>query len=377
MPGKPRVAKQVKEEFDLLGLLVKWARVVVQIALFFFVISAGYLLYGIFSGALSHQADARVVENLRIMGQVLTLSSFLGALAFCFLTIDEIAYAVLIGLVGAGLVFGIPVLVASNVHGSGSAGAAAAIQSGAKSAGMAVLAIVGLRFLFEIIQQILMASERRRAKAEREAETGIKRSTPKPTGGLWSPCWGLPYCHEAVREQCPAYRARKSCWRFGYGCNCDPSLIERLIRAGAVEAGRGAAHVDSRTRATHEAYVRSDLQADRTLKPQERTIPCSKCPIYLEHQRQKFKIVNPIAVIACLAILVAAYRPLLAVYREVIRGIAQVASRFTYGTRVDAGEWFEYLNTPAIQIFFFVIVGMLALAYVLKFVEWVIFEKKL
>ena len=60
-----------------------------------------------------------------------------------------------------------------------------------------------------------------------------------------------------------------------------------------------------------------------------------------------------------------------------IKGIAGVASRFTYGTRVDAGEWFEYLNTPAIQIFFFVIVGMLALAYVLKLVEWVIFEKKL
>lgn len=377
MRGKPRVAKQVREEFDLLGLLVKWARVLVQIALFFFVISAGYLLYGIFSGALSHQADARVVENLRVMGQVLAASSFFGALAFCFLTIDEIAYAVLIGIVGAGLMFGIPVLVAGNLHGGGSAQAAAAIQSGAKTAGMAVFAVVGLRFLFEIIQQVLMASEKRRVKAEKEAETGIKRTKAKSAGGVWSPCWGLPYCHDAVREQCPAFRARKSCWRFGYGCNCDPSLIERLIKAGAVEGGRGAAHVDARTRATHEAYVRSDLQADRAVRAQERTIPCSKCPIYLDHQRQKFRIVNPIAVVACLALLAAAYRPLMAIYREVIKGIAGVASRFTYGTRVDAGEWFEYLNTPAIQIFFFVIVGMLALAYVLKLVEWVIFEKKL
>ncbi len=377
MRGKPKVAKQVKEEFDLLGLLVKWARMAVQIALFFFVISAGYLLYGIFSGALSQEADARVVENLRIMGQVLALSSFVGALSFCFLTIDEIAYAVLIGIVGAGLMFGIPVLVASNLHGTGSATAAAAIQNGAKLAGMAVFSVVGLRFLYEIIQQILTASERRRIRAEREAETGIKRAKPKSAGGAWSPCWGLPYCHDAVREQCPAFKARKSCWRFGYGCNCDPGLIERLIKAGGREGGRGAAHMDSRTRATHEAYVRSDLQADRVVKAQERTIPCSKCPIYLDHQRQKFRIVNPIAVAGCLALLAAAYQPLMAVYREVIKGIAGVASRFTYGTRVDAGEWFEYLNTPAIQVFFFVIVGMLALAYVLKFVEWVIFEKKL
>ena len=43
---------------------------------------------------------------------------------------------------------------------------------------------------------------------------------------------------------------------------------------------------------------------------------------------------------------------------------------------VDASEWFRYLDTDAVRIFFFVVVGLLALSYVLKAVEWAVLEKK-
>jgi hypothetical protein len=377
MRGKPKVAKQVKEELDLLGRLIGWARWVLQAAAFFFIVSLGYLLYGAFSGVL-RTADARITTNLTRMGHVLTLASFVGAACFCFLTIDELAYAVLIGLVGAGLMFGVPMMVQGNLRGA-NAQAGGAVLEAFHNAGMGVLIAVAVRILFEIIQQIRLAGEKRRLKAEIEVETGIKKVKKTPAGGgVWSPCWGLPYCHEAVREHCPAYKARRSCWRFGYGCNCDPTLIERLIRAGAMESGRGGQHLDSRTKATHEAFVRSDLQADRALKQRERTMPCTKCPIYLDHQRQKFKIVNPIFVVATLMAIAAAYKPLTVLYTVTVQAIARIASSFTYDkSRVDPGMWVSYLDTPVVKIFFFGIVAMLALAYVLKFVEWVIFEKKL
>jgi len=373
--NKVKVQKQIKEEFDLLGLLVRWARVILQVSLALFVVSLGYILYGVFSGVLNQQVDARVINNLRIMGQILAVASTAGALAFCFLTIDELAYAIVAGIIGAGLMFGMPMLVANNLA-QGDSRAIAVIGEWSKNAGMGVLAIVALRILFEIVQQIRLAEEKRRIRAELEGELGPKKV--KKTGrGVWSPCWGLPYCHEAVREHCPAYKARKSCWRFGYGCNCDPGLIERLIRSGAMEGGRGAAHTTSAQKTAHEAYVRSDLQADVITRQKERTIPCSKCPIYLDHQRQKFKIVNPLAVIAALVGMAVLYKPLTGIYTLVVSGTARIASSFTYGTNVDAGSWFAYLNTSGIKIFFFVIVGLLILAYVLKFVEWVIFEKKL
>jgi hypothetical protein len=378
MRQKPKVARQVKEEFDFFLFLTRWARWLLQLAIAAFVIAAGYILYAIFSGALNQAADAaqlaRLARNLTTMGQLMTLACLVGGVCFVIMTIGDIAFAVALALLGAALMFGLPVLVASNVH---TEQFAYLINLWSKNAGMAIFVVVGLRILYEIVEQLRTAGTRRKEKEEEEQVAGLQKAKRPPKPGVWSPCWKLPYCHEAVREQCPAFKNRKSCWRYGAGCNCDPSLIERLIRSGALEAGKGASRASSREKTAHAAYVRSDLAADAPLKASERTIPCTKCPIYLDHQRQKFKIVNPIAVIATLLVLAAAYIPLRALYFQVVATISNIASHFTLGRNVDPGKWFEYLNTPALQVFFFIIIGLLALAYVLKFVEWVIFEKKL
>ncbi|MEI6501191.1 MAG: hypothetical protein WCP21_09225, partial [Armatimonadota bacterium] len=52
MRGKPGVARQVKVEFDLYAFLSRWARTVLQFAGAAFILSLGYILFGIFSGAL-------------------------------------------------------------------------------------------------------------------------------------------------------------------------------------------------------------------------------------------------------------------------------------------------------------------------------------
>ncbi|MEN6640810.1 MAG: hypothetical protein ABFE08_00045 [Armatimonadia bacterium] len=381
MPPKPRVARQIKAEFDVYAFLAKWSRTVLQFAIIGFVISLGYILYAMFSGVLNQASSAsagdvaRLASNMRIMGQVLALCSFVGALAFVILTLSELAFAVAIGVVGVGLMFGMPILVATNLAQAPPA-VVAVINEWTRNAGMAILLIVGLRILYEIVETLRTAGARRREREEREEETGLKKTKKSIKPAIWSPCWGLPYCHDAVREQCPAFKARRSCWRYGSGCNCDPSLIERLIRSGALDTSKGASRASSREKAAQAAYVRSDLQADAPLKTAERTIPCSRCPIYLDHQRQKFKIVNPIAIIATMVAMAVLYAPLKFIYFQVVRGIAGLASQFSFHN-IDPGTWFKYLETPALQVFFFIIVGLLGLAYVLKFVEWAIFEKKL
>lgn len=380
MPPKPRVARQVKAEFDVYAFLAKWSRTLLQIAIFGFVISLGYILYAIFSGVLSQAANApaadvaKLAANLRTMGQVLTLCSLVGSLAFLLLTLSELAFAVLLGIIGGALMLGMPVLVASNLA-QAPGSVVAVINEWTRNAGMAVLAVVGLRIMYEIVEQLRTAGTRRKEREEREEETGLKKTKKSTRPGIWSPCWGLPYCHEAVKEQCPAFKARKSCWRYGSGCNCDPGMIERLIRSGALDTAKGASRASSRDKAVQAAYVRSDLQADAPVAVSERTIPCSKCPIYLDHQRQKFKIANPIAIIATLVALAVLYVPLKLLYFQVVAAISGIASRFSFHN-IDPGTWFKYLETPALQVFFFIIVGLLALAYVLKFVEWAIFEKK-
>jgi len=378
MRAKPKVARQVKEDFDIHLFIVRYARWLLQFAVGAFVISVGYILYAIFSGVLNQSVDAaqaaRYARNLTFMGQLMALSCVVGVVCFVVMTLGEIALSVALGLLGAALMFGMPVLVASNVH---TERYALIVNMWSRNAGMGIFVVVALRILYEIVEQLRTAGTRRKEKEEEEQIAGLQKAKRPPKPGVWSPCWKLPYCHEAVREQCPAFKNRKSCWRYGAGCNCDPSLIERLIRSGALEAGKGASKASSREKTAHAAYVRSDLAADAPIKAAERTIPCTKCPIYLDHQRQKFKIVNPLAVIATLFVLAAAYIPLRAIYFQVVAAISSVASKFTFGSNVDPGKWFEYLNTPALQVFFFIIIGLLALAYVLKFVEWAIFEKKL
>lgn len=376
MRNKPTVARQVKVEFDIYAFFAKWARMALQIGIAGFVLSLGYILFGIFSGALVKNAGQTntFVTNLRIMGQVMALCGTLGTLAFIFLTLSELAFAVLAGIVGAALLFGMPVLVASNLA-QADPRIIGVINEWSKNAGIGIMAIVGLRIFYEIVETIRTAASRRKEREEQEESTGLKKTKKVQKPGIWSPCWKLPYCHDAVREHCPAFKAHRSCWRFGYGCNCDPTLIESLIRSGALDTAKSASRQSSAQKATAAAYVRSDLQADAPVKAQERTIPCSKCPIYLDHQRQKFKIVNPIAVIIAVVLLALAYMPLMAIYTVIIDGVAKLAGKLSY-QGIDPSQWFAYLNITPIKVFFFIIVGLLALAYVLKFVEWVIFEKK-
>ena len=72
----------------------------------------------------------------------------------------------------------------------------------------------------------------------------------------------------------------------------------------------------------------------------------------------------------------AAYQPVTLMYKATIRALAETAARLSVTGHVDASEWFRYLDTDAERIFFFGVVGLLALSYVLKAVEWAVLEKK-
>ena len=189
------------------------------------------------------------------------------------------------------------------------------------------------------------------------------------TAKLWARCWDMPYCHESVRDECPAYKARKTCWRFGYGCMCHPRMIEAMIRAST----QGATAV---AKARQADYVRSDLSADAALKPDERTIPCTKCAVFTEHQRQKFRIINPLVIVGIVVGLIIGYKPVMVLYAAFVALLSRLAARFTLSDQVNPAEWFRYLDSPTVRIFFYVIVGTLLLAYVLKAVEYLILTKK-
>lgn len=350
---------------DLMATLVAWSAWVFKIAIIALLLSTAYVLYGVYGGHLSQAVDQRVLQNLQLMGQIMALSGTLAALAMVILTLEEIAYAAVMAIVGIGYMFGLPLMVAGQV--SAHAGQAAEVISRwANTTGEGILVIVGVRVLIEIVTFIREAPTRR---ARIEVEQGFTEKPRYTTRGpiyRLARCWEMPYCHEAIKEMCPAFQRRRSCWRIRQGCNCDPYLIESLLRKGA---GKEISEQDA-------AYMRSDLATTRR-DTGERTRECRSCPIFNEHQRQKFRVLNPLFIAAAVILLLAAYPIVRRLYTGFIEVMATLAHRLAYGTQVPVDEWIRALDSPAVWIFFYIILGLLALSYLLKAIEWAILQRKI
>jgi hypothetical protein len=350
---------------DLMAKVMAWSAWLLKIAIIALLLSTGYVLYGVYGGHLAQAVDQRILQNLELMGQVMALSGMLAALALIILTPDEFAYAVVAALVGIGYMLGFPLMVAGQVSAQ-SEQAAEVIARWANTTGEGILVIVGVRVLIEIVNFIREAPTRR---ARIDAETGIAEK-PKVTkrGPAYrlARCWEMPYCHEAIKEMCPAFQRRRSCWRIKQGCNCDPYLIESLLRKG----------VGKEIGARDAAYLRSDLAGNRRMGT-ERTRECRSCPIFIEHQRQKFRVLNPLFIAGSIVALLAAYPVMHRLYTAFIEGTAALAHRLAYGTEVPVDEWIRALDTPAVWVFFYIIVGLLVMSYLLKAVEWAVLQRKI
>lgn len=357
---------------DLMVKLVAWSGTGVKLFVLAFVVSVAYIVYGIYGGHLRGAIEPRVMRNIQLMGQVMALSGGLGTICLVIITFDEVAFAVVAGMVGLGLVFGFPLLVAGQLD-QGGARAADVILRWSSVAGQFIVLVVGVRILIEIINYILQAPQRQARIAGKQGIEGQKKST---SHSIWKlqRCWEMPYCHEAIREVCPAYKVRNNCWRIRQGCNCDPTMIEALIRAGGATRGKGDT---SSGKLAQEAYLRSDLEADIKLGEGERTRECKNCPIFNEHQRQKFNLLNPIIIVAAIAGLLAAYPIMQKLYVVSIIALSSLASQMTYGVSESVSQWIGRLDSPAVWIFFYIIVGLVVMSYVLKFVEWAILVKKM
>lgn len=363
-------ARRRTEAAQWAEVLPGYARMVLKFSALVMLVATGYLLYAIFGKY--EPGSERILDNIGLVGQVLAVSGSVTALCVIIVTFEEVAFAVVCGMVGAAFLWGMPFLIAGNLRdASGQIGQE--IHRWGTTTGIAIILIAGLRLLYEIKLQLTVGSQRRRQAQKEEVEpVGPKKKATKSMLP-WTPCWQMPFCHEAIKEMCPAYKAHKTCWRYDSGCNCDPHLIEGLIRSGGVGGGSR----DARTRQTQEAYVRSDLEADAVKLGQKRTIPCAQCAIYNEHQRAKYKFINPLAIIATIVAMIVGFEPLMSLYHGFVTAGTHLVNRFGFGGDVDAQQWFDYLDSPTMRVFFIVILGLLILSYVLRAVEWAILVKKI
>ncbi|HEY3398100.1 MAG TPA: hypothetical protein VGM19_10640 [Armatimonadota bacterium] len=342
-----------------------------------FVLVGAYLIFATLSGQLK-DATAGGVTAIHTMGRVFLLCGVVATASLVLITLEEIYWAVASGVVGLGLLFGIPTLVMSTYQGvplsaNGKLAAEAMVNWGTMT-GKAIIFVVGLRLVYEIYRQLTEGSARRRVEEiEKPVQSGRRQGSTRakpPSESVLAPCWKMQFCHETVREMCPAFTAKKTCWRYGRGCNCDPDLVESLIRNRASGPTRTAASREG-------AYIRAELEAETPRGPSEKTIPCARCPIYTEHQRRKFRVVNPLLIVITVALLSIFFVPLTHFYSVLAGIVAKAASGSLVSQGGNVAYWQKYLDTPALQACFVVIIGLFLLSWVLRAGEWLILEKKL
>jgi hypothetical protein len=122
----------------------------------------------------------------------------------------------------------------------------------------------------------------RRVLERRWGDEEERKKHVKPK--LYGSCWDMPYCRDFVRKVCPAFAAKKPCWRIKTGCYCD----EKTILLAMTSTGAANEHVRGIMNALglnqrRESSLSARLKRER----------CRRCGIYAEHQRQKYRLLSP------------------------------------------------------------------------------------
>ncbi len=394
------------EPSTLAGWLLASAETVLKISAVVLLASAGYLVFGITAGHLEPAADsaARAAAVFQTTSTVFTVGAILVAVATFVRFYDEPGWVYLAALPGALAFFGVPLLISNRYASPGPIGRD--LVRDMQLGGEIIFMVVAIRAVIAIVERIRRPPEEPVERDRAALTVEKKKALTKPP--IWAKCWELPYCHESLKAVCPAFEAGRSCWRVKRGCNCDPRMIDRLVEVRA--AARGTTAQQQRTA---KQYTREEFAEGAKAAGTKQLIACKKCPIYNEHQRQKFAIVNPVVLVATLAamvLLAPAYR---VAFGKALYGVDGLAARVSFHDpsadrprtpeeeqmyhgpdwvpvkveplvqtksvvpEEDMRTWLgQQLNDEVVRWISYIVICAFVLTYVLRTVEWAVLKAK-
>ena len=352
--GKNKKESEVTDA--LMGGLGAFAKFVMWAGLLATIVSAGFLIYYVvlYSGTPPAGADPKpLIETFRKILTTGLLAFFIGS-AYLFwgegwMEMIQIIVSVIFFLApqlgtmvfpsAANSSTGVPML------------ALVAIRTSAMGAGIVAVMVVMADIFIKVqnrFKQGIKADQLKYGK-------GIKEEVDRQNVFMGK-CWQLPYCRKFVRERCPIYHARRSCWREKVGCMCEEEVIKgamenRTIPKDAVAAARYIPHNNKLT----------------MLQKMER---CRQCVIYNEHQKHKYRLLLPITLIVFIGLCALLWKPMMAG----MHGIVASAESAFKNVIMD-----QKFNTQIPDVLQQIILGsicLVVLTYLLKLLEFFIFKLK-
>jgi len=331
------------------------------------VILAAFLLVTIYGrhlrevAKLSASERAYLFDSVQFATQALVIAAAVLVASLMIRFFREEAVGQSLSLAGAAVYFGSPLLFGATVQGmpAQSAPLLASIVAAFRTVGGIGL-IPGLFLVLrDSILRIWTGISVRRVMERRwgDEEERRKRFRPK----LYGACWDMPFCREFVRKVCPAFAARKSCWRVKCGCYCDEKTILRAMTT----SGADNEHVRGIMRSLglseqRESRISNKLKRER----------CRRCGIYAEHQRQKYRLLSPMVFPLIGALMYVFYGQISALIRVALQKTDRFMAFLSY--RSDAyslGDQGQVLTTLAIAW-----IAIIAVSYALRALEYLVFE---
>jgi len=168
-------------------------------------------------------------------------------------------------------------------------------------------------------------------------------------------CWQLPFCRKFVRERCPIYHSRRTCWKELVGCMCEEQVIRDAMGGKVIpkDAVSAASYIPHNNKLTFN-------------QKRER---CKVCVIYNEHQKHKYKATLWPTVLGVIGIYALAHGPLVDATSGIVDRVTKVFNAATLQS--NAASQVAYF--PEILL---ACIVLLLLTYVIKLLEYLFFTAK-
>lgn len=310
----------------------------------------------------ANASEAQGMNNVRFFGPLALGGSLVAGLGAAYYFWGEETSGPIILLLG-GALWTAPFYLPSMIpNGQGSEVAGQALLR-IQSAGLPMAIIGILAILVDVFQRAqLRAREGARADA---IKYGRNMKEERDTRNVFlGKCWQLPYCRKFVREVCPIYHSRRTCWRERVGCMCEEQLIKNAMARGNEAIPRDIV-------AAEKMIPRNSRLTDR-----QKAERCRQCVIYNEHEKHKYKLMTATLMVTVFGFYAAFRGPLLTGVSNLLLQMDSGLNRVTY-SQGQGGQLSRAAQVPVFQEILLAVGVFIVLAYGFKLIEYLCFKLRI
>ncbi|BDI30683.1 hypothetical protein CCAX7_27340 [Capsulimonas corticalis] len=358
------------------------ARTIFYIALAASVLFLGYLFWGLFGGAwanpafgqLVHADKARQLGNIDLIFGMLRISTCVAVLSVLIMCLRDEMIGYILVAVGAVFYLGLP-FATSQIYDARGLSASNATRSALtylQSLWM-IFVIPGSGWVAaDLVRRFKALSENTAVqRANLKYGSDVARQSSKQRQRFLGRCWETAFCRDHVREKCPIYIKRRGpCWWYKEGCMCEEHIVLQAVISSdwkqktkavdnSLSLGAGAAGMPK-----------------TILSPAAKRDRCRKCIIYNEHQRDKYKALTAVTVLAVPALLYLNLPLMEGWVGAILKVVDGATSRFALSAG-NHGSTLSSTATSGLVSFLIVCLGLVILSQALKLVEYCCFKLKI